>query len=1479
MATNFTYDAYGRTEPSRIYLARPGKRLLGPLNGVRESTCNLTLNFVSADEISFDVYKYHDEELTNYYDYIDVLMEIYVDGFGWFFIDESPTVHNDGKDEYKSVIAKSYDWTLHQYDLVGFDINTAAVTSREMMATDNVYTFYSSAEVWYNLFRDRVLFYRDTSEHKELLAAMTEETTYAELQQLLADYPKVTSQDWRITIPIDDSLRAGFVQMKENYPAEASYWQTYIDMYDTNTGGLSSDFVKTLMTTGNNKELIKYITVEFNKKKYERDYETGKYDETNEEYTAYELMEMEYQRIKELSLLDLVFSCSGAPGWEIEYVDPEPDEKNGIQLKNEVGSFEIDSQDVYSFLVTELTGYYNCIFKFDTINNKINVYRIESKQIGHDTKIFLGFRNIQNSVDITPAQDLFTQFTVENSEGLTITDVNFGEREIEDISYFLNTKYLPQELIDKYKIWLKYREKKRPQYIEMSRQVDAQTEKVLEIKSRVPSDMLKVSQYDNYKSQDQLEEVIDNYYALMVGMLDSFIYVSKDDINPPEDRDTYQDYDDYIADWNAYIAELEELVDVNKDENTISFADSVYKNDYDMMKGFTIPNLIIAYHNLDLPSYETKTEYYDAYEFDFETYGDMYGLDELKAYKKSHEDKMDVYKEYATAWEDIPDTEEGNAFKAKYTEADYTSKHNLYIKYKNGYDSVCREIEERQQEYDAAYDVLEQLDLERQRLADSVKMENFGDASSAIVLHDDPEGWLYTKEDDDGDGNDDYAYLTLGEGETLFTDAEIERLARFFRHTDYVNDNINYLKSIDTTDSTIDKQEEMYGYAVDELYAEAHPQYTYSTSVDDLLANNEYELYHPDFEVGNFVWLGLDDEAQVKLRMITIQFNPMIYDNNLQITFSNMVQYWTKRNDFQSLLNSAITSAKNSIQARYNRETKDNTVEVTYDLVQKILQSGSFTQATQNITAGAVSATAGEFQSLATGYLKTTELQSELANITELHSDSAFMNFLQSNLIVAKALNAESADIAELSTRSLTADSADIASLATQAVTAQSIDASNINVDNLFAESGLFEYLESNLVTASEIKVDDLKAKLAQIDSLEANSAFVQFLSTDITTAHSLSADNANFATAAATALTAGSIDASNITTDNLTANDAIIQWLQSSFIATDALVARSVKAENIDTSTITANDGFISFLQSNAITTNELKAHLADVDAITAGSAFANYLHSVSSTTVQSVVDQAYIRNLIVGNLTAADLAASDLVLTDMMRIISQNENGGNVLFDGDALQFTDSEGNVGIEIGYGSQDYPHIIITDENGTSLWTSTGVTSEGIGDDIIYGRMINDNTISREKLDFPIVDTDEDGNISITKIKNGSGGNFGVEYVNFTNNTNQALQDLGTRIDESATYTLTIDAPQGTNIKGGSIQLDATLYKNSEDVTALYDASCFIWTRQSQDSYGDMYWNDANSQGTKSIIVTANDVRISADFKCTFEFEGTTVSSS
>ena len=1556
------YDIFGRAESSNIYIAQPGHHKLGCLNGIDPDSCELKINLIDPDELSFDVYQMVDDEYTAYYDYVDILMEIYVDGLGWFFINESPELHHDGVKEYKSVTAQGYEITLQQYDLEVFHVGTADANDRALLATDNVYTDETSGV---DLNRDIVRFWRDTSDLDNLLAEIDEDTKYNQLSSILYKYPNVVKNDWRIDIYNDSTLRSAFVTMKDNASTyEQDYWQNWIDAYDNTPEGLNTLLIKDILP--NYPDLLKYVKLKYTTGKSIKqtdDDGVSKYvisEDIDKQYTPYELIKTEQKRMKELSLLDLVIR--NVPEWKVGYVDtyiepssytvswtvtetptlenypasdfggdseshvgeiaydtgkgyyyefsetveeefywrrlPKPDDTFSSLLQNQGGRFEIDNQDVYSVLMQEIAPYYKCVFQFDTKNKLINAYYLPS--LGEDTRIFIGLRNVQNEVTISPSQDLYTQFTVENTEGLGIEQVNFGQREIEDISYFLNTKYLPQKLIDKYKVYLAYRDTKRNQYVQLSRDYNKKLKEITELRTKVPSGMFNTDQYETF-SDSELQQELENYNALIKGMEDAF------------------------TDYNGTL-----------DEDALRA--SVYWNDYMMIKQFTIPNINIEIENRKKYSYEPKVDFIDDYELDFDTYGYLYGRDELKHMKDMLEEKVDVYSDYRRTWEQVNEAQDESTkeFVAKYTQSDYESKHDLYIKYKNGLDSCVRELNKRTAEYEALKEELQDIDIERQKVAQSVTLENYSFEN----------GYLIWKNEEDKLLLDEQPYY-LGDPMPVaaFTDQEIARLSLFFRHTDYVNDNINFYSNVDSIDEElIDEQLQMYDAAVDELYAESHPQYAYTTDIDSLLANNEWEDfvrywenleddYHYIFQVGNFIRLGINEGVsgfQVKLRLTAISFNPMTRDMNMELEFSNMINYKARRNDFATLINNAIGSAKNQIQAAYQRNSKDeNNFEVSYDLIRSILQSGGFSSYTNNlkgnVSAGAINSIAGNFDSLVANYMSTNVLTAKLADVDELDADSAFIRYLETNLVVASEIkvddlkaklaqideleadsafiqylestlidadtlkariaeiddltvqNAIHAENADVSARSVSADSATFATTATTALTADSIKAENIDTSTVTAESGFMQYLKANAVVASAVSADSatfattattaltagsVKAENIDTSTVTADSGFMTYLKANAVVATALNADNATFAQASATSLNA----------DNATFAQA----------SATALTADSVKAENIDTSTLTTDSAFMQYLQANLITASEidvddLKAKLATIDTLTAGSAFVTYLQSLSSTTAQSVINDAYIYNAVANKISVGDLAAGNIVLSDTMMITSEN---GNMVMNGTALQiqgkYTDDQGQeqtyTGVQLGYDNSGTPSLVLRNPDGATILTPSGITSDAVADGLIVNNMVHDGTLSKSKLGFPIVDTDENGNISITNIKDGTGNNFGVEYTNFKNNTNDALDDLDDKIDNSLLYDIQIESSNGNIFKNGEITtiLSAKVYKANEDITDTLNASLFHWIKKNRDGSLDTEWNTAHFGGTKQVTITSADVYARATFEVTVD---------
>ena len=157
-------------------------------------------------------------------------------------------------------------------------------------------------------------------------------------------------------------------------------------------------------------------------------------------------------------------------------------------------------------------------------------------------------------------------------------------------------------------------------------------------------------------------------------------------------------------------------------------------------------------------------------------------------------------------------------------------------------------------------------------------------------------------------------------------------------------------------------------------------------------------------------------------------------------------------------------------------------------------------------------------------------------------------------------------------------------------------------------------------------------------------------------------------------------------------------------------------------------------------------------------------------------------------------------------------------------------------------------------------------------------MIHNGTVQKSKLAFEIIEPNAQGGIDITQVYDGSGNLWGTQYTSFKQDTEQALQSMADDIANASVYQLYIEAPNGKNVRGGNITLNAKLFRNSVDVTNEWDASYFIWQRKSTDTYGDIYWNNAHQTGAKTITITGNDVNIEADFECRFEVNGITVAS-
>lgn len=885
---NIVFNRYNEPIQGHVYLGTPNGKILCAINGIEESTFQLTSKFNNTFELTFDL----NENIliqdgkglsklvhSNVYDLVGWLMRVYVENVGWFIM-EHPKITDDGMKQTKTITCQSAEIEMQQHDLKNFKINQGTTDSYEMLADNNVEK-------------------------------------------------------------IDD--------------------------------------------------------VEF----------------------AKEQIKFHNPKNPQLSLIDLALKASGMKGWSVGEIDSTPKTyrtyKDGkyvettTLLSNEIGAFDIESQDLYSFFTQDMAKYFQCVFVFDFLHMKISAYHPEN--YGKSTNVNINFRNLQQSQEISvDDSNMYTRYYVQGADDLGITYVNFGSNYIENIDYYLNEKYFSPLLIIKYKLWKEDYEEARILYIEATRQYNEQMKVVTELYDRVPLDDCSTD-WSTF-TDDELKEAQANYQAQLKG---------------------YEQF--YVDD------------DGNFDETALK--NSSDANDYYQIKDVILPSIQIEMDNRQLPTDDDNADYVDSYKTNWK----LYGLDELKVKLQEYKNTIETckkggydqpYTEDSSHTKDIHDT-----MYAKYLDA----KNQLDSNYVGG----CQEAyDQRQSEVDAANEILNSYNKTRTDLVKQVSKETWSGVVSA-----DNSGYIL-----DEAGN----YITDEAGRRIycdtqklqFTERDLTELSKVYYDGDYSNENM-FLTDSDDQVSAIDEQLKLLDAAIDDLYIASHPQYQFTTSLDNFLALADYEDYIKNINQGDYLWLTVDNKV-VKLRVVEIQYNPLIADNSIQITFSNMIQGRSSRNDLSYVLNTPSNASKSSASGSSNNFLNNEGITLTAGLIQKLISNGAFKNGVSQIINN-------EFAGmLAGGSISLKELNAKIIKVTDLYGENGYFEYLQAKLITAGRVVADSADFKELSALAATIKSAIIGASST--------------------ETGIVINLTTENATMSEAMIKDLIAKYITVNELKAGDIY-----------------------------------------------------------------------------------------------------------------------------------------------------------------------------------------------------------------------------------------------------------------------------------------------------------------------------------------------------------------------------------------------------
>lgn len=748
-------------------------------------------------------------------------------------------------------------------------------------------------------------------------------------------------------------------------------------------------------------------------------------------------------RNHELSLMHLVLDR--VPGWSVGYIDPT--------IKNEKYSFEADNTNAYAFLNTTVANVVKCVFYFDTINRTVSAYAKEN--IGKDTNIFIGWRNALNMLKMTPQTDtMYNALTIQGDEELDITRVNYGRSQIYNLDYYLTTNYFPQETIDKVKAWQKWQTDNHAKYIENGKKSAEYQAKIDEIYYRVPNDGIQIAQYKTM-DQETLEKTLKMYEQML-----TTIQVSVDtrDDNEKDSNGNYTKWDkpDDIQNrvykpWTTSSGEVdhEKYLALLKESNKGYYT-------YQELRDYIIPNIKVAIQNLHLAD-DKKIDYND----EFESNWDLYGIKELEGKRDEYKKQiMDILAAYQKDWKDLTDEEISKA--GVKDEKTYNVFHKNFIKYKNwlGDENTEGSLLYKLKELNAQVDELK------------TQKKPYDDVMTDMNTHSE-----------------------LNDPQFGLTDKEYTAVMNIVRMGDYTNNNI-FTTSLDDAVTSYEHCEELYQDGLKRISETSQPQYQIETSLDNILSLNEYadvdsdnkQGWHNQFTVGNFIRVGVRDDYAIKLRLLTIAYNPCTKSSEISVTYTNMITSLTGRDDFSYLFDDTAASQKNSISVGTG-DSKDS-VEYMTNMLQRMTNSSLFGNAVNNSVQNILS-DQGTINKLLGDYLNY-----KVINVGNIIGDKAEFNELFSKYINSEYIAANSADIKKLNTDVANINSAIIGTSSTETGIVFNLSSANAKFDSAWIINGIAGKMTIGDLAAGDITISDTMRILSENGNFIMNGSAMQFLDT-----------------------------------------------------------------------------------------------------------------------------------------------------------------------------------------------------------------------------------------------------------------------------------------------------------------------------------------------------------------------------------------------
>lgn len=615
-------------------------------------------------------------------------------------------------------------------------------------------------------------------------------------------------------------------------------------------------------------------------------------------------------------------------------------------------TFSVEEQDIYSFLMNTVASTAQVIFFFDRKNRIVSFRSFDN--LGIDTGIFIGLRNLAQQIDIksTSESGLITKYRPTCSENIGVEYVNFGDPYIYNLDYFANThneygdyKYVTESFHNEYVAWIAKRNDNRQQFIDLTKEYNQNLIRIDELMNRLPNDGCSID-YKTFKA-DELYFSLNAYENALATLITLYKedypekYTSPDvELDEEHLKTTMYWYDYYSYKYQIVPSVLEAMkiwYETDTSGNLTIGGDGKY---------IVCENGNPAYaDNIDI------VKPVDSFKYEF----GLYGSDELQNKKKAWMECANLLykdgfitqgtKENPTQY-NTPDENGWNSLtseqKNQFTSITaYRETLNNYLDYmsfhvrKNsitgteckGIIRQCEDaIELRQQEIDRLQSDSDTLQGKRNALSSSVLPEN------------------------------------------NFSSDNLKIFRLLVHEANYSNENI-VVTSLDDILTKIDIAEELYQDAHNNLSVVSQPQYSFKTTIDNLFALEEFVPLHKDMDIGNFVRLMPDlfSDDFVKLRLISIETNPLMGTPDISIEFSTMTKSLSDISDLTFLFDGNISggvsrSSGGSSGGTYGKNNAE--IQIANNMLNALLKTETFGTQVSDVILDSIRANSGNFKKL-----------------------------------------------------------------------------------------------------------------------------------------------------------------------------------------------------------------------------------------------------------------------------------------------------------------------------------------------------------------------------------------------------------------------------------------------------------------------------------------------------------------------------------